>query len=546
MVASAALVLRVGKDLHFTGDELFYFARLVERGGGLAHYHALGPGYLLAPHNGHLQLVGRLVYEALFALFGTAYAPFRIVEVASLLACVGLFYELARAKIGPVAALVPSVLLLFFGFAWEPMLWPFDMHTLIALAAGLGALLALERDGRRGDALACALLVLSTATIEVGIAFSVGVAVSVLARPDRARRLWIFLVPLLLYAAWSLWATRFDQTQLVFSDARLIPVTIVRALGAVLSSILGLNDLSAATPIQLVGSHPWGVPLAALALAALAFRVYRSRVPTTLWVMIAILVTYWSLLALGQRPATSSRYVFVGAVGVLLIAADAVNGWRLPRGGAALAVALALAWLAIAIPPNIAKLHDGQRLLQSGEATAKAEYGILDLAGTRARPGYKPFKDPRVIEAGGSQVLGLAAGPYDEAARRIGSLGYSPDELAGAPVPAPATADATLAGALRIHLAGARGVRPSGCSHFAPRGGAGLALPLPRGGIALRVDSAHPEPLGLGRFATGAPSVQLGEAAPGTWRALRIPRASAPRTWRLYADAPLTICPLRS
>ena len=59
------------------------------------------------------------------------------------MACVALFFELARRRVGPMVALVPCLSLLFLGYAWESFLWAFDLHTIYALAFGLCALLAL-------------------------------------------------------------------------------------------------------------------------------------------------------------------------------------------------------------------------------------------------------------------------------------------------------------------------------------------------------------------------------------------------------------------
>ncbi len=70
MALSAALILWLGRGTGFTGDDLFYYARLVNRGIGVDHYHHLSLEYLLAPHNNHMQLVGKLIYEGLSATAG--------------------------------------------------------------------------------------------------------------------------------------------------------------------------------------------------------------------------------------------------------------------------------------------------------------------------------------------------------------------------------------------------------------------------------------------------------------------------------------------
>src|SRR4051812_11813102 len=85
MGIAAAALLWLGADTSFSIDESHYYARLVGHGDRLEPYHDLSLGYLFAPHNGHLQVLGRLIYEALFAVFGTAYLPFRIVGVIAVL-----------------------------------------------------------------------------------------------------------------------------------------------------------------------------------------------------------------------------------------------------------------------------------------------------------------------------------------------------------------------------------------------------------------------------------------------------------------------------
>ena len=177
MAAASVVILSAGAGASFSTDELYYFGRVVGVNGDLEPYGSVTLHYLLLPHNGHLQIGGKLIYEAMFAVFGTNYFAFRVLEVLTVLLCVGLFFELMRRRVGTPFALLLSVLLAFLGAAWEPLLWPFDLHTTLSLAAGLGALLTLERGGRRADPIACLLLVVSVSLIEVGLAFLVGVAV---------------------------------------------------------------------------------------------------------------------------------------------------------------------------------------------------------------------------------------------------------------------------------------------------------------------------------------------------------------------------------
>ena len=91
----------------------------------LRHFDSVSLEYLLIPHNGHLQIGGKLLYEALFALFGSSYLAFSVVAVAAVLACVALFFALARRRVGDPLALLGAILLAFLGAAWEVLLWPF-------------------------------------------------------------------------------------------------------------------------------------------------------------------------------------------------------------------------------------------------------------------------------------------------------------------------------------------------------------------------------------------------------------------------------------
>ena len=89
---------------------------------------------------------------------------------------------------GELPALAPALVLLFFGSSWQMIITGLGFNVVFSVAMGLGALLALERGDRIGDLLACGLLLVSVATLSIGLAFLVGVATSVLLGSDRRRR----------------------------------------------------------------------------------------------------------------------------------------------------------------------------------------------------------------------------------------------------------------------------------------------------------------------------------------------------------------------
>jgi hypothetical protein len=540
MVLAAILILSTAAGESFGIDEMFYLGRMVQDGGHVEHFHSLSLEYLLAPYNGHLQLGGKLIYEATFALFGADYTAFVLVNVAALCASAGLVFELARRRVGTLVALAPSILLLFLGFAREVLLWPFDVHTLASIAFGLGAFLALERDDRRGDLLACVLITLSVATIEVGVALLVGVGVLVVLRPDRLRRGWIFLVPGALYATWWIWARKFDQDQSTVTpdNIDLIPKTIFFSAAAVLGSLTGTNPILGATYITAV---TWfGKGLAVLAWLAVLARLAVRSIPRTLWAWLAVVFFYWALMGLAGRPPEASRYVFFGAVGVVLVGAEALRG----RAGDRVALGVTIVVL-LALPANINQLGSGNDddVLHHDAGVSRTEFAMLELAGDRVDPRYLPARDRNIVAAGGGLFIGIPAGAYLRSVERNGSPAFDLAELREQDDELRKIADITLADAIGFGSEVAR--KPAGaarCQVFSPAPGEDSAsLSLPPGRTLLGPAGRQPVTIGVRRFADDQSGV-LEEIPAGAWRSIEVERDAAPDPWQIVADAPLRAC----
>ena len=273
MIGAASLLLWFGRGIGLNGDDLFFYARLANRGLGVDAYPNLRDQYLLAPHNNHLHLTVRLAYEGLFATAGTSYFWFRLVEVAGVVLSVGLFFELTRTRVRPWAALAPSLLLLVFGYAWEVLL---GRRTWIvyALAAGLGAMLFLERrPALRGEIGACALLTLAVTTIELGLAFAAAVGVLLLAQ-RRFSALWVVGIPVALYLGWYLWARQFHQTAYHVTD----PIDLLHsiALSSGAGDRIDSGGQSGARGQSAHSGDPSRPILSLVAGAALAWRIWRG------------------------------------------------------------------------------------------------------------------------------------------------------------------------------------------------------------------------------------------------------------------------------
>jgi hypothetical protein len=538
MAVSLGLIVAATNGQGFAIDELYYYARVAIKDGGLFHYESpFSPEYLLSPFNGHLALGGRFVYETVFATVGAHYTVFVVVNALGICACAGLLLVFARRRIGDVAALAPALLILFFGVAREQFLWPLDFNTSVALATGLAAVLCLQREARRGDIAACLLLAVSAAMIEVGLAFIVGAALLIAMTPERWRRAWIVIAPLVLYAIWWIWSAKFGQGETELSNITAAPKTFFESIAVSLGALTGTNPVHAdsfGTEVTTLGRV-----LAVIGLVALVVRIAFGNLPHTIWVWIVTAIAYWTLLAIADRPPQSTRYLLVSAVLVLLIAADCFRRPLSARAGTVLVV-LAL----LPLPANVDALLTGkdQNVLRTDIAKSRAEFAMLELAGERVDPGYVVSADPRVADLGGGLYLGIPAGAYLDSAKENGSIAYSLEELREQPEEIREIADAALAGALQLELeaADAPGAAET-CRTTKPRGGRQVVVEMAGGFNHVRVAGRGAPLIGLRRFAGSGPGVPIAKLQAGGWAVLRLPQDAAEH-WQLVTKATVTTC----
>jgi hypothetical protein len=503
---------------------------------------------LISPFNGHLIIPSRLLYHLVASIFGPEYWVLRVPGVVGVVVMDAVFFALLRRRVRPALALAATVPVLFLGSAWEAILWPSgELTEVYAIAAGLGALLALEEDGRGRELLTCGLLILSLASFSIGVCFGAGVAVTVLLRSDRWRRAWIFAVPLALWGGWWLWARHFDQSGVTLANLPHLPHYYWRSLSAVAASVTGLIGLGVPgvsfhtpPPRNLNASSLLGL----LSVAGIGFLVLRRRrsIPRTLWPIVTTLLVYWTLagLALGAgRGPEASRYMLPGALLVLLVAAELARGIRVGRR-ALLALYGAVTVMAAL---NLIILRQAQRFFVAYSDNARAQLAMLELAGARAQPSFVPGLS---TPSASTPWLLISARDY---LRGVAHYGSGADTLAQVEASSRGTrqrADVVLAAALHpttlpspAQPASARGCivakdqRPSGPA----------TVQLPRGGALLR--TAHGSFLFLGRF-LGTPTVPVALSRGGHWERLTIPLDRATRPWVLTAAqaGQVDVCPL--
>ena len=310
---------------------------------------------LLRPHESGLSLVPVVLIKLWSALGLGSDRGYRVLLVGVHCAVVALVYLLLRRRLDSVLAAGGALAVLVLGAAWPSLLVPERLGYDLAVAFGLGMLLAL--DVRRNVATAV-LLALSLGSSTLGLAFAVMALVELARRRGPRRRLWVAAAPLGPYALWAL-AEGNPATPPGTSVA-----TLIRANLPALPSYVA--DGSAAAFGALTGlGEDWGRPLAVVAVVALGVSLSGGRRATVR--LVALLTggaAYWVSLALFRAQligAPDSRYLYFGAIVIILAAGEALAGTQAtPRACVVLAAALVVAAVA-----NYGLIRDGAASLRS-------------------------------------------------------------------------------------------------------------------------------------------------------------------------------------
>jgi hypothetical protein len=557
MAIAAALLLWEGRHMTFFNDEWDL----------ILHRRGHDPAILLRDKNGHLILVPLFIYKALLAVFGASYTPFRVTAVAFGLLCAGLVFVMVRRRIGDAPALAAAVLLLFLGVAWEQLFWALGITYYCSLAAGLGMLWALEWRNRRGDFVACGLLMVSLASFSFGLAFAVAASVEILftEEPARWRRLWISLVPLALYC---LWALNYGQSQLEASNIAATPFYLAETASAAMASLTGLFRMVGTAPGAVTGFPPfntqYGAPLAAIGAILVIMRLARGERPSArLWALVALTLALWVSLALVAGPGRSpgaSRYQYPNVLLVLLLAAEMLIGLRLTlRGSLVLAVLVGFSLIA-----NIANLRDGARFFTEQSEINRAELAGLELSRASAEPAFSPEGPESYSPALSHYLQFVDARSYFAFTAKFGSPADSPSELARGSEPARQAADIVLARAQHLGLTpvsvllpsssvlqeeagtqGGRVVHDGSCLALLPTSStASLVVTVPPGGLLLEAPDGATPSVQVRRFADSFGAVH--NFTPPTPLSALTPKPDAATTpWRAMfttTGKPIKVC----
>ncbi len=527
MLLVAAAVLYQGRGTLPFYDEWNF---IIERRG-----HSLST--LLQPHNGHLVLAPLLLYKLLLQLAGLDhYWVFRLALVAlHLLVGLGVFV-LARRRVGELGALVAASLVLVCFAAADDLLWAFQISFLLAVAFGVWMLVGLDRESVRGDLLACLCLAGTLVSAAIGLPFAVAAIVIIGLDGRRLQRAWVVVLPLLLFALWYL---GYGVSELNPANAPAAPRYAAEMASNAAGGLVGFGV-------------EYGRPLVLALVAVLALRFAKPRsVSPWLVAVVGTAVALWALTALARADIgepLAPRYIYPGAVLIVLIVVELLRGRRLAP--AALPVAMLL--VAVAALANYSTLGAFAAGLRANADVLSGRLGALAVVGAALDPDFQPVprEDPVIT------VRGAA-----EAQRDFGSIAVAAAALPTASEPRRQAADALLLAAGQLKLAaapavtgrapqllalsGARSQAADSCRRLLPVAAAAtsvdVALPP---GSSLVVASADAVPLYVRRFAGSFPAEPSFTAVAGTPTRITAAADRSAVRWVVEAKptAPLTVC----
>jgi hypothetical protein len=525
LVVSAGVLTAIGWRLSFFLDDWTFM--LYRRGSFDQAF--------MNPHGENVVIGLSLVYKALVNVFGMNAVAFRAVLTGFILLSGGLLFVYLRRRVGDWLALVGTSMILLLGAAYEDLLWPIQIGYFISFTCGLGALMLLQRDDRRGDPLACMLLTFGIISFSLGIPFAVGAAVAIGLGADRWRRAYVVAIPIGVYALWWLGWGHEAEGSIGLLNISTSPIYLFEGFASSLSSLLGL-----ATPgsQEAIGALAWGRPLFAVALALGVYRLHRlGRVPPWLWVVLATALSFWLLAGFNEksgREPTVSRYQHIGAVFILMIAAELFVGTRLRRPAMVLITVLA----------GAAILSSGSYLLQARNSylhtseLERAGLAAIEISRDTVDPGF--MLAPDLVDTG---YVYVSAQSYLAALDDYGhSPAFTTAELASAPEAARVAGDKTLAAALRVSFT--EGVPSAGgdCSVIDTTTAPAVAA-VPLGGASVESIGDGRLTIKLHRFADGFP-ITAGTLAAGRSGDLVVAadRAAEPWELELSGDGVARVC----
>lgn len=537
-VTAFAWLMTLGRGLTFFYDEWDF----VSAGASGSYWHQV-----IQPHNGHPSMVPYTIYDILLNTVGLrSYWPYQVVLVVFDVGCGLLVFVLLRRKVHPLGAAAAGSVLILLGPAWQDLLWPFQIGFIGSVAGGLGALVLLDRDGRRTDVGALGCLVFAIASSGVGLVFVAGVGVELLWRRRDWLRLWIPLVPLALFVTW--YKTMGDSQVSTISLSSMAH-TAAQGTTQTIGAVVG-RGTTAGTVL--------GIVLGVLCLIGF---VRSPRRAGRLAMAITGLSSFWILtdVARGASVSSPSRYLYPAAALVLIAmgelpslvvvtetrhrAASKTSSARVVSGVLAAGV---VAYAGLAVWWNAASLVGGADGLRAVSSEVRAELGAVLLAGHALPATYQPDK---------TFMPQVRVGMFLRAVKAFGSPADSLHAIDQMPPMALSSIDAMLlrGRSMQVTLANPSRLGNTGaCKTYPVGGSASVTIALPANGAFVTASSATSLAVRAAALSTAFPTQPQGIVAPGSTSLVRWTVRPNRITWRIRLSALLatsgpssaTVCPV--
>jgi hypothetical protein len=358
---------------------------------------------LLVPHNEHLSLAPVSMYWSMFHTVGLTYWPYRLMIALANVFVAALAFAYLRKRVQWTLSCCGAALILFFGAAYQVLLWPFVTSFALSLIGTIGLLLLLDRRTVFSDAGAALLAVLALASSGLGLPLLGAVGLELLLR-RQWRRFWVVLLPLALYTIWYLrYGTRTGGSRDFLGSIR----WTIELAGSSVGGILGADErVGLFLLLPMVVLVFWGYR-----------RADQDRRPRVL-ALALMPVAYWVVVGMGrsgiQEPGTS-RYLYAGGVLIVLLVGECCAEVAFNRIAFGL-VCLLTSFAVLAGAVELSKRGDEFRLYtQQTLATMSAIY-----IGTRT-------VDPSYAETRVAPPLdGL---PLADALDALGSIALTPEQV---------------------------------------------------------------------------------------------------------------------
>ena len=510
LAGTAFLMLYMTRGLTFNLDE---WTVITQRRGP-------GAPSLLEPHNEHLTLLFFAVFLPLLKLGGLDAFALMMVPLVALQVGLGtLLFVITKRRLGAGVAVGIAAFALLSGLAYENFLIPGQSAQMFSIVAGVGAFALLDRPRtQRTDWGLAALMLVALSSSGLGIPILLGIAVELALTPAGRARLWVVAAPFGLYL---LWYVTYGTNRAGLEELSLSALWAWTAASHAAGAIIGERQIEPGQQFLI---------LLLIVFAYRAFRVERAA-KIRMLALATILLTFYGLTAISRHdiaPPSSSRYLTVGIVFMLLLLVEAARGWKIRTWVPF--VVLLVVWVSFGkADGNADALRDGRILFLQRSENVRGSLGAVELLGRD--------RVPPTFEIAPLAAPFLEAGPWFDTLDGLrGDPGYSPAQLARAPAGARNFADDTLvrAGGLVLRPGGAR---PATC--VAPSGAT-----VPPEGVRIEAGATRPRTVRARRFGTEWQLVGVFPVAPGRAIELRPLEDASPVPYVIQTQGPGRTCRL--